>query len=53
MAEGMTRAPKKPAKTSLKDEESKASLAAPSSVQVQFGPTPSAPGSRLKKAKGT
>lgn len=48
----MTRASKKSAKTPLSDAESKASDVRPSKVQVQFGPTPSAPGSRLKRAKG-
>jgi hypothetical protein len=48
----MTRASKKPAKGLPKDEASKAADAAPSKVQVQFGPSPSAPGSRLKRAKG-
>lgn len=48
----MTRASKKLPKEPTKDEESKASGATPSKFQVQFGPTPSAPGSRLKRAKG-
>jgi hypothetical protein len=48
----MTRASKKPIKAPLKEEETKASDATPSRLQVQFGPTVTAPGSRLKKTKG-
>jgi hypothetical protein len=48
----MNRASKKPAKTPAENEEARASNATPSKVEVQFGPTPSAPGSRLKKPKG-
>lgn len=48
----MTRAPKNPPKAATQDEEAKAPESKPSKMQVQFGPTPSAPGSRLKKSKG-
>jgi hypothetical protein len=48
----MTRASKKPPKAPPGNGEAKASDATPPKVQVQFGPSPSAPGSRLKRAKG-
>ena len=52
----MSRAPKSSPKSSSKapaeQAEPAAPQAAPSKVQVQFGPTPSAPGSRLKSPKG-
>jgi hypothetical protein len=51
MGVAMSRAPKKPAKTPSEDDVAKAP-ATPSKVQLQFGPTPSAPGSRLKRSKG-
>jgi hypothetical protein len=49
----MTRASKKAPKGPPKDEEAKASDTTPSKFELQFGPTPSVPGSRLKRAKGT
>ena len=49
----MTRAPKKPPQAPLQDEQPAAPAAAPSKSKIQFGPTPSAPGSRLKKGKGS
>jgi len=49
----MTRAPKNPPKAQPNPEEPKPSGPAPSKLQVQFGPSPSAPGSRLKGSKGS
>jgi hypothetical protein len=45
----MTRAPKKPTEARPVDEEISPAGATPGKGKVQFGPTPSAPGSRLKK----
>jgi hypothetical protein len=49
----MTRAPKKTPQASSKDEQPATPAAATAKAKVQFGPTPSAPGSRLKKGKGS
>ena len=53
MAVVMSRAPKKPADTSPTHKEPTTQGSAPSKIKVQFGPSATAPGSRLKKAKGS
>lgn len=52
----MTRAPKKspaPKPEAEAPEDGQKAAAPPAKAKVQFGPTPSAPGSRLKKGKGS
>jgi hypothetical protein len=49
----MSSEPKTPLEASPEPAQSTPPGPAPSKSKVQFGPTPSAPGSRLKKTRGS